>query len=185
MSVINKIINPEEEPDVVANNIEVLFSDSARLQTKLQAPVFKQFSSASEKRREFPEGLHVWFYEKTGELKAEITANRAFQNITTEIWEANGNVVVIDSDGKKLETEQLFWDPQKKIVYNEKYTKITLKNGTMSSGEAFFAKQDFKKISMPNKSGVGKAVIYMEDEEGKTDENKLEEDKPKENKPEE
>ena len=170
MDVVNKYIDTETEPDMVGENVEVLFTDSARLQAKMKTPLLKKYESAKEARDEFPEGLHVWLYEKTGELKAEITANWALHDIATDLWEARSNVVVTNFEGKKLETEQLFWDPKKGIVYNEKYTKITLENGSISSGESFYAKQDFSDYELRNKSGVGNTTILVNDEENEPEE---------------
>ena len=161
MEIINKIINAETEPDLVVENITMFYSDSARLQSKLVAPLAIQFNTDKEQRREFPKGLHVWLYEKTGELKAEITANWAKEDIETNLWEARSNVVLINDEGRKLETEQLFWDRNKGIVYSEKYTKITSKNGTVATGESFSSGQDFKNVELLR----GKATIVMEDEE--------------------
>ena len=109
--------------------------------------------------------MRVWFYEKTGELKAEITADRAVHNEATNIWEATGNVMLINSEGQKLETEQLFWNAGKGTVYSEKYTKITQKNGTVSSGDSFRARQDLSGYTLGNRSGVGRTTIFLEDEE--------------------
>ena len=163
LEVINKIIDPEEEPDLTATNVEMLFSDSARLQMKLISPLIKQYTSAKEPRDEFPEGLHVWLYEKTGELKAEITANWAKQDITTGIWEAKSNVVIINSEGDKLETEQMFWDPKKEIVYSEKYTKYTTNTGTVATGkDGMRAKQDFSQWRLIGGDG---ATIVLKDEQ--------------------
>lgn len=161
MEVINKIIDPEEEPDLFATNIEILYSDSALLQMRLIAPLVKRFEQAKEPRDEFPEGLHVWFYEKDGTLKAEITANWALNNVTTKIWEARSNVVLINSEGAKLETEQLFWDEAKAIVYSEKYTKYTSKTGTVATGrKGMYAKQDFSEWKLLS----GDATIVFEEE---------------------
>ena len=163
MEVVNKYIDAEIEPDLVGDNVEVLYSDSARLQVKMTTPLLKRYESAKEARDEFPEGLHVWLYEKTGELKAEITANWAKQDIATGLWEARSNVVVTSADGRILETEQLFWDTKKGIVYSEKYTKITSKDGNIGAGDTFTAKQDFSEWELKK----GKATIVLNDEENK------------------
>ncbi len=169
MEMVNKIIDPEEDPDLTATNIEVLYSDSARLQMKLIAPLVKQYESVKEPREEFPEGIHVWFYEKTGELKAEITANWAKNNQLTKIWEARDNVVLINSDGAKLETEQMFWDQQKAIVYSEKFTKYTSKTGTVATGKnGMRAKQDFSQWRLLS----GNATLVFEDEPAKEEQEK-------------
>ena len=161
METVNKFIDTELEPDVLGENVEVLYSDSARLQMRLTAPVFKQFTSASEQRREFPQGLHVKIYEKTGELKAEITANWAKQDMTTELWEVRSNVVISNAQGQKLETEQLFWDPKKGEVNSEKYTKFTSEDGKIATGNPFWAKQDFSEYKLLK----GNATLLYYDEE--------------------
>jgi len=161
MDIINKFIDAETEPDMTGENVTMLYTDSARLQMKFVTPLVKQFNSAKEQRREFPEGLHVWFYEKTGELKAEITANRAKHDMEADLWEASSNVVLINAEGQKLETEQLFWDPKKGMVYSEKYTKITMQDGTVATGDTFTSKQDFSEWKLTK----GKATIILNDEE--------------------
>jgi len=165
MEVVNKFIDEETEPDLIGVRVEVLRSDSARLQMKLVAPRFIQFASASEQRDEFPEGLHVWYYEKSGELRAEITANWAIHDVATDLWEARSNVVITDKDGKKLETEQLFWDPKKGEVYSNKFTKITSEDGTIATGDTFTANQDFLKWKLSK----GRATIMIKDEDKNED----------------
>ena len=173
MDVVNKFIDAETEPDLIGENVVLLRSDSARLKMKLATPLVKQFNSAKEKRNEFPEGIHVWLYKDTGELEVEITANRARHDMETDMIEANSNVVVTDSEGKRLETEQLFFDQKKGEIYSEKYTKMTKDGSYEGSGESFWAKQDFSVYRFSNKSGVGKTTIYyVEDNESQIDEKK-------------
>lgn len=165
MEILKKIIDPEEEPDITGINVEILYSDSARLQMKMTAPLMKIYESAKEARDEFPKGIHVWFYEKTGELKAELTANWAKHDVKKDLWEVQGNVVITNTEGYKLETEQLFWDPKKGEVYNNKYTKITEPNGNMANGISFWAKQDFKPFRLID----SKATFYVKDEENNSE----------------
>ena len=161
MEVVNKFIDAETEPDLTGENVVIMYTDSARLQMKLVTPLGIRFTSATEQRDEFPKGLHVWYYEKSGELKAEITANWAKHDVATNLWEARSNVVVTRSDGKKLETEQLFWDQNKGEVYSNKYTKITDKDGTIATGDTFWATQDFEEYKLSR----GRATIILQDEE--------------------
>ena len=160
MAIVNKFIDTETEPDLICENFEVLYTDSARLTMKMRTPLLQQFSSANNQREEFPVGAHVWFYEKTGELHAEITTNWAQRDIATNLWEARSNVIGTFADGRKIETEQLFFDPQKGIVYSEKYTKITNEDGTVATGDTFWALQDFSEYRL----GRGKATIMLSDE---------------------
>ena len=166
MQVIEKFIDTEIEPDMIVENVEVIYSDSARLQMKMITPLLKSFDSAREKRDEYPKGLQVSLYEKNGELSAEIKANWAKYDKNEELWEAQYNVVLINAEGQKLETEQIFWDTKKAVIYTDKYTKMTdTKTGNISSGESFWATQDFNEYKLFNRTGVGRTTIYMKDEE--------------------
>ena len=161
MQVINRLIDTETEPDYIGENVEIVFSDSARLQMKMIAPLVKQYNTSSEPRDEYPDGLHVWFYEKNGDLKGEVTANWAKYDQTTEIWEAQSDVVLKNAEGHKLETEQLFWDTQKAVIYSEKYTKYTRTDGTIATGTTFTATQSFSKWALKK----GNATIVMNEDE--------------------
>ena len=166
MDIINKFIDAETEPDMTGENVTMLYTDSARLQMKFVTPLVKQFNSAKEQRREFPQGLHVWLYGKTGELQAEITANWAKHDMEKDLWEASSNVLIINAEGQKLESEQFFWDPKKGEVYSNKYTKLTKDGSYEGSGETFWAKQDFSYYKFSNKTGVGRTTLYyIEDNE--------------------
>ncbi len=162
MDVINKIIDPEEEPDVLATDVETWYTDSARLQMKMIAPILKQYVNVQNPRDEFPEGLHAWMYEKDGTLKAEVSANWAKNDHTTKIWEAQGNVVLIDASGARIESEQMFWDQEQQIVYSNKFTKYTTKTGNVATGRnGMHAKQDFSEWKLLS----GNATLIVEDED--------------------
>ena len=168
MEMVQRFIDTETEPDMTGEQVEVMYSDSARLQMKMITPLIKQFNSVKEQRDEYPEGLHAWFYENTGELKAEIRANWAKYDKIAELWEARSDVVLINDKGEKLETEQLFWDTQKAIVYSEKYTKITSPDGSILTGTTFTARQDFTEWRLSS----GRATIIINDNDNENDEDK-------------
>jgi LPS export ABC transporter protein LptC len=176
LEILYKVIDTETEPDLTVENFETQRFDSARLQVRIISPLMKQFNSASEPRREFPNGLHVWIYEKTGELNAEITANWAIQTMETDLWEARNNVVVTNVDGRILETEQLFWDQKESVLYSERFTKITESNGSTASGDSFWALQDFSRYTLTNRSRVGRTIIYVREEEEEEEENDSDEE---------
>jgi hypothetical protein len=68
---------------------------------------------------------------------------------------------VTSVDGRKLETEQLFWEPRKGIVYSEKFTKMTEKDGSIATGIKFSSNQDFTNAKLTK----GSATIILKDEE--------------------
>lgn len=167
MEVLNKIINPEEEPDLFGKEVKMAFSDSAILQMRLEAPIIKEFNTSDKPRREFPKGVHVWFYEKDGSPKGDIRADSAWYNADTEIWEAIGNVELTSADGQVLFAQQLFWNTKEKLVYTDKYAKITRPNGSISEGHhGIRATQDFQVIDLYN---TNHELIFEENNNPQTD----------------
>ncbi|MDR2848400.1 MAG: LPS export ABC transporter periplasmic protein LptC [Bacteroidales bacterium] len=161
MQVIQKNVDPDEEPDLTAYHFKMDYSDSALLQMHLETPVIKRFEKGKNPRDSFPSGLHVWMYEKNGTLKAEIRANWALHDHATNLWEARSNVVITSSKGETLESEQMFWDQGKGIVYSTKFTKYISGTGTIATGRnGMWAKQDFSQWKLLS----GNATLVFNDE---------------------
>ncbi|MDR0815475.1 MAG: LPS export ABC transporter periplasmic protein LptC [Bacteroidales bacterium] len=161
MQVIQRDIDPDEEPDLTAYQVNMDYSDSAVLQMHLETPLIKQFTGENNPRDSFPKGLHAWMYEKNGTLKAEIRANWALHETKKKLWEARSNVVIISAKGESLESEQMFWDEGKGIVYSTKFTKYTSGTGTIATGRnGMWAKQDFSQWKLLS----GNATLIFNDE---------------------
>ena len=163
---INRLIDTETEPDMITINAIMFHSDSGRLQIKAITPLRKHFSSTEMQRDEYPEGLQVWLYDRTGEISGELTANWAKYRPVEDLWEARYNVVLTRANGEVLETEQFFWDVNRAVVYSETHTTITQPNGSVVRGIRFSANQDFTDLRLPQ----GSATIVLEDIEEDEDE---------------
>ena len=164
---INRLIDIEVDPDVILINAKLHRTDSARLRMIGVAPIAMLFSSAEVQRNEYPEGLQVWLYEDSGELRGEFRADWVRRNPVDEIWEARGNVVLQSADGDVLETEQFFWDEKRKVIYSEMFTTITYANGSVTRGIRFTANEDFTNMRLPQAT----ATIVLEDEIEDKDDN--------------
>jgi LPS export ABC transporter protein LptC len=127
-------------PLVEADHITTLYSDSAIVRVKLKAQ--KQFELQSGDR-EFPEGIYLEFYELDGSISSTLTANEGFYFTETNIYRAVGDVVVIGlQNDEKLNTEELFWSPDREEVYTDKFVRIE-SEGELHMGEGMVAAQDF------------------------------------------
>lgn len=107
-----------ENKDVIT-----LYSDSAKLLMKLQAPVQQQFENGNII---FPDGLYIEFYDKPGQLTSTLRANYGEQQQNKNFYIVRGNVIMDNLERKqKLETEELFWDRNKDRLYTEKFVTVT------------------------------------------------------------
>jgi LPS export ABC transporter protein LptC len=139
---------PEYEgPILELTNIESFYSDSAIVRLKLVAP--KQFEYENNDR-EFIDGIYLEFYEIDGSISSTLRANYCYHYGNEDKWRAFGNVIVKNMvDYEQLNTEELFWEPKKEIIYTDKFVRIET-DGEIITGEGMEAPQDFSTWRLKN-----------------------------------
>ena len=76
------------------------------------------------------------------------------------LWELQDSVVAINENKEKLETELLFWDQKKNIIYTDRFVKITTEDqiiqGYGLESDPRLSKRRIKNLS---------ATIYINEEQ--------------------
>ena len=130
-----------------SENLSVVMSQNGRRSYHFKTPLLEGYSLAREPYREFPKGVEMTTYknDSLSSVDAVLTANYAIHYETRDLWEARGNVVVEKSDGKKLYTQQLFWNARTKKIYSNVDSKIVQNDGRdVFIGEGFESDEEFK-----------------------------------------
>ena len=138
-----------EGPMRISEDIELLHSDSAIVVTKLTAAKQLVFQNGDI---QFPEGILIHFYENDGRLSTTIRADRGFHDRRENLYRGEGDVrahnIIKD---QKLSSEELFWDPTKKIIYTHKFVTVEEPNrlikGTGMEADEGFNEYKFQKVS--------------------------------------
>lgn len=140
------------KPVMSGENMTLIYSDSARIQYKVATPEMLQFNAEKNKYKEFPKGIHVISYEKDGTERGTVDSKYA-KNLEEEmIWELRDQVVVISGE-KKLETELLFWDTKKGIIYTDRYVRLTDKGNVIEGNNGLISDQELNNPIIKNTSG--------------------------------
>ena len=159
IEIINAITSESDFPTESIQHIESIYSDSARIEIRIRAPEVKRYGNAIEPFMEFTKGIEVLFYDEQGEINSQLTANFAVYNETEKLWEARDSVVAINVNGEVLNTDLLFWDEEKGLIYSDKFVKITTDDEVLF-GEGLEANQDFSDWVIKKPKGT----IYLEEE---------------------
>ncbi len=146
-------------PSVTGKNIETVFTDSGKVQLILSAPLIETYSNRDEPYSEFRFGLSIAFYEGHKDPIASATAKYARYTDKKKLWELKDSVVVINEANEKLETEQLFWDEDKDLIFTDRFVKITREDQTIM-GTGF---ESDSRLSSPEIKKVT-ATILLHDE---------------------
>ena len=105
-------------------------------------------------------GIKVIFYDGLKDPSGTVTARYAKYTKTSNLWELKDSVVVVNEGNDKLETEVLYWDVPKNLIYSDRFVKITNEDqivmGTGFESDPKLRKRKIKKVS---------ATIYLKDEE--------------------
>lgn len=153
---IHELSGQLDLPAQSGKDIEVWYSDSGKLQLKFIAPKMAQYTKKENGPYfEFPNGIEVFFYDIAGNAESKVTAGYAIYYENKKLWEARDSVVARNlKTNEQLETEQLFWDLDKKLVYSIVFTKITNLDGVYYGENGFEATQDLKKYKLKGSSGI-------------------------------
>lgn len=140
-------------PELTARDIEILYSEKARVQIKLVSPYLVN-KTEEEDLLYFPEGFTVFFYDSAMNLQSKITADYGISYEKKKIMEARHNVVVENLEKEeKLNTEELFWDRGKQLIYSNKFVKIS-SGGQVITGDGLTSSEPFDELEVVNPKGL-------------------------------
>ena len=130
-----------------SENLSIVNSQNGRRSYHFVTPLMEGYSQAREPYREFRKGVKITTYQddSLSSVDGVLTANYAIYYENRRLWEAKGDVVVEKSDGKKLYTQQLFWNERTKKIYSNVDSKIVQSGGNdVFIGEGFESDEEFK-----------------------------------------
>ncbi len=157
IDVVNSVTSGNEKAQSVesSKNVEFLYSDSARVRSKLKTPLVDHFMG-KKPYYEMPKGMEVIFYDRFQKEQTKLTANYGIgydNENKMNVMEAKGNVIVINEKGDKLNTEHLIWNSVTKKIYTTEFVKITTKDEVIW-GNGLEANEDFSEYEIKQVKGT-------------------------------
>lgn len=132
-------------PIRVGTNIHLIRSDSAVVRSEIKAPKQMQFLNGN---MEFPEGILIEHFEVDGTKGTILKADRGYFDKEKNLYRGEGNVQVDNIlEDQHLQSEELFWDPNKQRIYTDKFVTIRDKE-TLFNGTGMEADQNFKNYTL-------------------------------------
>ncbi len=90
--------------------------------------------------------VHIDFY-KEGAHFSTLTADSGLANLQTKNIFTWGDVVVVTEDGRKLETEELYFDNETQLIHNDVFDRFT-RDGDVIEGIGLEATPDLEYIEI-------------------------------------
>jgi LPS export ABC transporter protein LptC len=159
---INMLTDETDAPTVQGINVQVIYSDSAKVKVQILAPLYKQYPNAERPYMEFDKGIEVYFYDDSARIESEIRADYTIYYMDEGLWHATGNVVAQRFDnGDALYTDDLYWDQAEELIYSDSYTRVHNEDNTLYGKKGFRSNQNLTNWQLIGSSGT----INVQDEE--------------------
>ncbi len=149
IEVIQNLGQIKEYPEISADTVEIIYSELGKIKLKVSAPKIDRYNLPEKQYIVFPHGIRVEQLDSAANTIAIITANYARYYEKIRLWIARNNVVAKNLvKNEELNTEELFWNQDKGIIYSKKFTKIVNADGVFFGEGGFEAKEDLSKWQM-------------------------------------
>lgn len=127
-------------------------SSGGRLKARLTAPFMLRYYDSAP-RVEFPNKLHVDFYNDSLKVESYLDAKKAFYYEQQSKVILNDSVVVIRINGDTLKTNELFWEQNTHRLYTTSNVEIRQKTKTIF-GTGFESDEQLKNFRIDSITGI-------------------------------
>ncbi len=125
-----------------ADSVVMLYSDSAVVRMRAEAPLMLYYLDPRNPRREFPTGIAVWFFDSRQEPTSQLTARFAEQFEQSQRITLRDSVVIWNYRNERLQTEELICDEREQKIYSSRLVTITTPTQIIY-GKGFRSNLDF------------------------------------------
>ena len=150
--LVQEFVSDKQQPIEQIKGAELLHTENGKVKVRVVASRIERFQDI-EPSLIFSDHLEVYFYNDSSQLQSTLVADYASIDEGKKIMLAQNNVILISSDDKKLETDELIWDENKNKIYTDKKVKISTSKEVIY-GEGFTSTPDFKKYSITKINGT-------------------------------
>ncbi len=127
-------------PNMISENLSIAYSDSGRVTVKMSTAEMRRLQNNDEL---YPKAIYVTFLDKNGVEYSSLRGDSARKENALNRYLIMGNVFFYNRQQQQsLSTEELIWDPNKRIVFTNKKVAVNTPTDRIE-GRGMEAAQDF------------------------------------------
>jgi LPS export ABC transporter protein LptC len=153
-----------EKPVQRFTDVDVIYSDSARVKAHMTAPLMLDYTPAkntdskvkdtTKPYTEMPKGVKVTFYDDSLHQTCTITADYGIRRITDKIIELRKNVVGTNVKGEKFNSDELIWDENSKKIHSDLPVHVRMTDGSLLDGLNFVSDEGLNHWKFGPSTGI-------------------------------
>ena len=158
-------VNLETLMTEYSEDLSIQMSENGLKSYHFSTPLMEGYAMARDPYKEFRKGVKVVMYENdsTSNVSVVLTSNYAIFYDNRKLWEAKGDVVVVQTNGRKLYTQQLFWNQATHRIYSNVDSRI-IDGDEVYDCEGFESAEQMKEWTYRKLRGV----TYFEEDQFNT-----------------
>jgi LPS export ABC transporter protein LptC len=98
-------------------------------------------------------GVRLMMYDTLGRRTADVTSLRGLVNQRTQKTVAQGKVVLVLADGRRIETEELNYDPELRRIWSDVFTRMRHPDGGFTTFQTFSTDDKFQNLTGTGMTG--------------------------------
>ncbi len=125
LEVAEETLKRDAIPVLKGHDVTTIISDSGVARYRITTQEWLVFDKVKDPYWLFPKGIHFERFTPDYKIDAHMTSKQAKYHETIALWEFNGDVEAKNLQGELFQTQQLFWDENRKRIYSDKEIVIT------------------------------------------------------------
>ena len=144
--------NDYDGPMLVSENLDVVYTDSARIKFTMIAEEQVKYADQNEV---FPKGIYIEFYDSKEQKETSLKSRYAEYNKEEDRWFVKDSVVLNNFNRKRiLKSEELYWNPKTQEVWCDTTSKVIVEtDNQILYGKGLKAKDDFSDYEIYTPTG--------------------------------
>lgn len=151
--VVEGYDNIDSLPSLYTRDVVSLISDSGITRYRIETPVWYMYDNADEPYWYFPEGIKVERFDTLFRTEALVLSDTATYYEERQLWQLDRNVHIENIEGRIFDTQQLFWDQNRRIIYSDSAIRITT-DEEIIEGTGFLSNEQMTKYTIQRTSGI-------------------------------
>ena len=145
--------DPETFPTLKTVNVDSYVSDSTYTRYHITTPLWLMYEEAAEPHWNFPGGLFIVQFNDSMQESGIFTADTATYFSLKKIWRFDRNVRMLNINGDKFLTQQLFWDQNSRKIYSDSFIHIE-RSDRILEGVGFESNQEMTEYIIRRPTGI-------------------------------
>lgn len=118
--------------------VDMIFNDSSVLKARLITPLLLEYATKDSLAYKYmPNGVKVILFNGSTKPEGTVTADTGYFYDAKELVKFKKNVVAINDEGTKYQSEELLWDRKTNKVFSNQKVLMTKPTGDQMTGTSF------------------------------------------------